>query len=155
MLILFITVAWVIIYVLNKKVSYYKQKEQEEIDKVKKMLEFYNALVRWVELEQGKKRFSVYFKNNGYETIGIYGMKELGVLLYKGLMMENQQVECFIDKDLSVSDGSFSVILPNENIPKVDVIIVTAIHYYDSIYTELRKYTDADIVSIEDVLWGI
>ena len=82
-------------------------------------------------------------------------MKELGILLYKELLNENQQVKCLIDKDLSVSDGSFVVIQPNEEIPQVDVIIVTAIHYYDAIYSELKKITNADIVSIEDVLWGI
>ena len=45
--------------------------------------------------------------------------------------------------------------MPNPNLEEVDVIIVTAIHYYDEIEREMSEYVDCPIVSLEDVIYDL
>ena len=39
-----------------------------------------------------------------------------------------------------------------DNMPDADMIVVTPIHYYDTIREELAKYTKKTIVSLEDII---
>ena len=44
---------------------------------------------------------------------------------------------------------------PDDSLPEVDVIIVTAITFFDEIEELLIQKTDADIISMEDILYEV
>lgn len=153
---------WTIIVILSaaviflyRSMKYYRDRTDEEIDKVQKGLEFYDILVRWLGLRQAQRTLAEYFAENGYQAVAIYGMKEIGRLLLNELRLEGIDVRYAIDRDADEISGDISVIKPSCNLPEADVIVVTASHYFDSIYLELREFTEAEIVPIEDVLWSI
>lgn len=140
---------------LYRGMKYYRDRTDEEIDKVQKGLEFYDVLVRWLGLKQEQRSPAEYFIENGYQTVAIYGMKEIGMLLLNELRQEGIDVRYAIDRDADEISADISVVKPSCSLPEVDVIVVTASHYFDSIYLELRKSTEAEIIPIEDVLWSI
>lgn len=144
-----------VIFFLYWNMKYYRDRTDEEIDKVQKGLEFYDILIRWLRLKQEQRNLAEYFAENGYHTAAIYGMKEIGLLLLRELRQEGVDVRYAIDRDADAISADISVIKPSCGLPEVDVIIVTASHYFDSIYLELRGLTEAEIIPVEDVLWSI
>ena len=127
----------------------------ELLDTMKKAFEFDHILIRWLQLAQEKKSLAEYFEQNEYQTVAVYGMKEIGVLLCNQLRQEGIDVQYAIDKNADKINADIEIVKPTSKMPEVDVIIVTATHYFDSIYIELQELTEAEIVSITDVLWTI
>ncbi len=60
---------------------------------------FYSVLVKWLGLRRLKKGVGVYLEEKHFETIAIYGMKELGTELLKELEKSNIKVKYAIDRD--------------------------------------------------------
>lgn len=113
---------------------------------------YYSLLTKWVDLHINKSTFSTILEKRGYQEIAIYGIGEIGKLLYDELYLSLTNVRYGIDqshicyKDLVV----FSV---NDNLPPVDAIIVTIPNAYDEISYSLRNKVKAPIISIEDLLY--
>ncbi|WP_026650994.1 hypothetical protein [Butyrivibrio proteoclasticus] len=119
----------------------------------KKNAEFYSIQNRWIKiLHEGRGTIN-YFEKNGYKTVAIYGMKELGILLLEELNNSGVEVKYAIDRDADKLYVATDVYKPDEDLQKVDVVVVTAIHYFDSIKAELEKKMDCPIISLEDVIW--
>lgn len=160
LLLAIIIVMFVLIIILYRAVRYYADRTEEEIDKVKKGLEFYDILVHWIEQKQNKKNLAEYFIQNRYQTVAVYGMKEIGRLLVNELLQEGVDVRYAADRSADVIDMDemsidIPIIKPSSEMPEVDVIVVTASHYFDCIYLDLKELTKAEIVPVEDILWGI
>jgi hypothetical protein len=79
-------------------------------------------------------------------------MKELGELLYHEL--ENSQIEVSyaIDRNVKASGIDVPVLKPENVTDDVDLIIVTAIYYFDEIKRELCNKVSCPIISLEDVI---
>ena len=60
-----------------------KIKSQEK--EVEKYRAYYNMLNQWMVLKQEGKSLEKYFIDNGYKTVAIYGMGEMGNRLYEEL----------------------------------------------------------------------
>lgn len=125
------------------------------LDAMNKAFEFYHILIRWMQLEQEKKSLAEYFEQNEYQTVAVYGMKEIGVLLCNQLRREGIDVRYAIDRNADKINANIEIVKPTSKMLEVDVIVVTATHYFDSIYIELRELTEAEIVSITDILWTV
>lgn len=151
----FTSILLAVIFILHLIVRYYIRTVDELSDTVDKSFEFYHILIHWLQLEQEKKKIVEYFEQNEYRTVAVYGMKEMGVLLCNKLRYEGIDVRYAIDKNADEINADIEIVKPTSEMSEVDVIIVTAIHYFNSIYMELHELTEAEIVSIEDVLWSI
>ncbi len=122
-----------------------------------KFQEFYDVLIKWFQLKQKGQEIGDFLKQNGYHSVAIYGMNELGKTLYKDLDTYGLSIPYCIDlraedvcKDLSIK-----VILPEEysNACDVDTVIVTAIHYYEDIFLQMWKSNkDIPILSLEFII---
>ena len=121
----------------------------------RKMLEFYNTLNQWLKLRQEGRSLVEYFEKNEYKTVAIYGMKELGERLYDELSGSNIEVLYAIDKRADRIYANVDIVTPEEELLEVDVIVVTAIHYFDDIEEVLASKVDYPIISIEDVVYGM
>ena len=131
----------------NKKI-YRLEEKQEKFD------QFYEILIAWLHVIHDKGGIKEYFERNEYKTVAIYGMKELGECLYDELKAANIDVKYVIDKNTQLFYDDVKIITPSEKIEKVDVIIVTAVYYYEEIKKQLKENVNCPIVSLYDVVYG-
>ncbi len=131
---------------MNKKI-----KERQEMSE--KVSDYYHIFEQWLSVRQDGKSLDTYFKRNGYKTIAIYGMKELGERLYDELKDSGIEVKYVIDKNADAIYIDVDVFTPDDELAPVDVIVVTATFYYDEIEEMLRGKVDYPVVSLEEVLY--
>lgn len=120
-----------------------------------KVHELYMAFDQWLRVRQEGKTLVEYFERQGYKTVAIYGMKELGERLYDELQGSGITVKYIIDKNADSIYADVEVVTPDEKLEPVDVIVVTAIYYYDEIEEMLSDKVDYPIVSLEDILYEV
>lgn len=117
---------------------------------------YYNLLNQWLLLKQEGKSLEEYFVENGYKTVAIYGMGEMGNRLYDELK-SSQEIEMryAIDKNAAGAYSELQVLELEDDLPQVDVIVVTATFAYEEIEKKLNERIDYPIVSLEDVVYEI
>lgn len=131
------------------------RKIKEMTEKAAKVHELYMAFDQWLRIRQEGKTLLGYFEKQGYKTVAIYGMKELGERLYDELQGSGITVKYIIDKNADAIYADVDIITPDEELKAVDVIVVTAIHYFDEIEEMLSDKVDYPIVSLEDILFEV
>lgn len=114
--------------------------------------EFYKLVVKWLFLKQIQESIEDYFDEKHYSKIAIYGMHYLGERLLKELEGSNIQVLYGIDRNADNINCRVSMIKPEDDLPKVDVIIVTAIADFESIKKMLQDKVAYPVVSLKDVI---
>ena len=134
-----------------------KTTSKKEINKMKETLKkvhvLYCAFDRWLQIHQEGKTLVEYFKKHNYKTVAIYGMKELGERLVDELRDSDIKVCYAIDKSANEIYSYVDVVTPDDNLGLVDVIVVTAISYFDEIEDMLSEKVDYPVVSLEDILY--
>lgn len=136
-----------------KTVSSKKMKEMRQ--KGEKVHQLYMAFDQWLRVRQEGKTLVEYFERQNYKTVAIYGMKELGERLYDELEGSDIKVRYIIDKNADSIYADVDVITPDEKLAPVDVIVVTALFYFDEIEEMLGEKADCPIISLEDVLYEV
>ncbi len=132
----------------KRKIVHYKNENS-------KFREFYGVLTQWVELKQAGKSLEEYFEHYGYRSVAIYGMKELGELLYDELKESKVEIKYVIDKNIDYIYTEVPGVKPDEPMEMVDVVVVAAISYFPSIKKDLEKKVDCPIVSLADMITEI
>ena len=91
-----------------------KPKTVRRADHTQKMTEFYRILIEWLRIRQEGKSLVSYFIQNGYKTVAIYGMKELGERLYDELKDSEISVKYVIDKNADAIYVDVDVVTPED-----------------------------------------
>ncbi len=137
----------------------YKEKYEadfaKEKENVAKFIAYYDLFTRWIALDQEGRRLKDFFEENHYKSVAVYGMKEAGELLYHAIKDCGLDAVYAVDRAPERLNLDLDIRKTVDEIPDVDVIVVTPIHYFASIQSELSNLTTAAIISIEDVIWGI
>lgn len=133
---------------MNKKVV----EKDKKIDKFKT---YYNILNQWIVSLHGDQWITAYFMENGYKTVAIYGMGELGSRLYEELKDSEIEVKYAIDKAAAYTYSDLEVKDLEDELENVDVVVVTAIFAFDEILNDIEDKFDCPIVSLEDVVYEI
>ncbi len=133
---------------LNEKID----KKDARISKFKNYFDVTNA---WVNLKNQGRNLEEYFVKNGWRRIAIYGMGELGNRLAEELKGSSITIEYSIDKNADSVFAETEVKRIDEELPDVDVIVVTPFFVYDEVEQALREVVDCPIVSIEDVVFSM
>lgn len=128
---------------------------EEAKDMSDKHLSLFLMMNEWVKIKQNGKNLLDYFVRNNYNRIAIYGMSYVGETLLKELSGSEVEVVYGIDKNAEIIDQEFKVITMESPLEEVDVIVVTAITFYDEIEEKLSKKIDCPIISLEDILYEI
>ena len=124
---------------------------QEHIIELEKNKMYYKIMNIWFSQEQKGKSIVPYMKRKGYNRVAIYGIAELGERLYYELVHNEIDVVCVIDRSRFVL-GEFRLIGPEDQIPDVDVVIVTAEYYFGDIYRNLKNKTKAPIITLSGLI---
>lgn len=130
-----------------------KKSIDKAVDTNKKFSEFYYILLRWLKVRQEGRSLAGYLHAHGYKRIAIYGMKELGVALLDELKGSEVEVAYTIDMDADNIYVAADVYKPDEELEPVDAIVVTAVHYYKDIKSNMEKKMNCPVLSLEDVVW--
>jgi hypothetical protein len=110
---------------------------------------------QWVKVKQERKSLVEYFKKEGYKNIAIYGMSYAGETLLEELKDTDIHVVYGIDKGAESIYAEIDIVSPDDNLQEVDVIVVTAITFFEDIEEKLSKKVNCPIVSLEDVLYEL
>lgn len=124
-------------------------------DKYKKMTAFYKLLIQWLALKQEGISLAKYFEQNNYHTVAIYGMKELGERLLEELDESDIKVVYIIDQNADKIETSIPKYRPMDDLPDVDVIVVSAVYAFQDIQETMEKNVNMPIISLEDVVYGL
>lgn len=141
------------LYIIGNKVVTATKKIRESADKYYLYFLMEN---QWLKLKQSGVSIEDYFKRHGYQKIAIYGMAQLGETLYQELNQTSLEVSYAID----ASPGRLlvhycNILKPEDDLPEVDVVIVTPIPYFKDIKRKLSKKLECPIVSLEDMLYTL
>ena len=131
------------------------KKMKEMAQKGAKVHQLYMAFDRWLSIRQEGRTLVEYFEKQNYKTVAIYGMKELGERLYDELEGSGITVRYIIDKNADLLYADVDVVTPDEKLDPVDVIVVTALYYFNEIEEMLSERVDCPIISLEDILYEV
>lgn len=92
-----------------------------------------------------------YLKKHGIKKIGIYGWGEAGKLLYDICVKTSCEVSYVLDSRL-INDCEVDVYTSYDDLPKTDVVIVTAIRDFLTIEERLHKKVFCPVVCMDDVI---
>lgn len=134
------------------KTSSTKKIERKD-ELLSKLHVLYCAFDRWLQIRQEGRTLAEYFEKNNYNTVAIYGMKELGERLLDELKDSDITVCYAIDKNADQLYADVDILTPEDELEPVDVIVVTAIYYFDEIAEMMGEKVDCPVVSLEDILY--
>ncbi len=120
-----------------------------------KHLELFLLMNEWMKTKQEGRHIKEYFEKNEYKTVAIYGLSYIGERLIDELKESGIEVKYAIDKNANSIYSDLEVYLPEDGFPDVDVIVVTAISFFDEIYDLLVSKIDCAIVSLQDILYEL
>ncbi len=108
---------------------------------------------KWVRAKQDGRSMVSFFQKEGYKEIAIYGMSYIGETLVEELRNSDIKIKYGIDKNADKIYCDFDVVVPNDHLDKVDVIVVTAITFFEEIECFLREKVDCPIISLDDIMF--
>lgn len=120
-----------------------------------KHLELFLLMNEWMKTKQEGRHIKEYFVKNEYKSVAIYGLSYVGERLLDELREGEIEVKYAIDKNADSIYSDLDVYLPEDDFPDVEVIVVTAISFFDEIYNNLVDKMDCPIVSLQDILYEI
>lgn len=133
-----------------EKIRGEKLKQAREISN--KRLALFHMMNQWVKVKQEGKNLSSYFERYGYKRIAIYGMSYAGQTLIQELKGTEIQVAYGIDKRADYIYSNVEIVFEEDSLEEVDIIVVTAITFFDKIVKEMNQKVNCPIVSLEDIL---
>lgn len=117
----------------------------------KKYFSFFMLYDKWLSMKQMGRNVKEYFEINGYKRVAIYGMGQIGVRFYEELRQEGVEVLYVIDRNAPNLKFDVECLLPENELPEVDVIIVTAINNYEEIRDVVVGKVKCPVVSLNDI----
>lgn len=135
-----------------------KSKEEilaERKQRSDKHFDLFMLMNQWLITKQQNKDITTYFHTNNYKKIAIYGMSYVGERLYDELQPSDIEVSYAIDNRANNIYVDLDIYKMEDDLPKVDVIVVTAISYFDEICDKLAEITDIPVVSLEDIIYEL
>ena len=121
----------------------------EKIQKKDQIIELYE---RWIKTSNINGGIAEFISNNKFKRVAIYGMSSLGRSLYTELRKHGIEIAYVIDRRKNVLCEGCTVYTLQDDLPNVDLIIVTAITYYDEIASMLGERIDCALLSLEDIV---
>ena len=135
-------------YKLISKELRLKDKEKE------KFQSYYNLLNRWLLVQQNGNSLEEFFLENGYHSVAIYGMGEMGKRLAEQLKDSKVEVKYAVDQEAGGEYLGIDILEKTDVLPEADVMIVTAIFAFDEIQEEMSQYYNGEIMSLEEVVFS-
>ena len=136
----------------NKKLSMDNEAIRMALYEAKKFKELFEICDRWFFACQDRKPVvREFLARKGYESFAIYGMSSLGKHLVLQAKEEGISPSYGVDRYVGMFGDAFKIFRPEEELPEVDCIIITAFDYIE-IKEMLKNETNAAVVYIGDLV---
>lgn len=132
----------------------YKEKENENLRNLKK----FQLLNQWIKLKIRGIQFMEFFEDRQISSLAIYGMGELGCLVYEELKFcgVGQLVKYGIDQGGNQAGKGIPVYPLHSSLEKTDAIIITPVLITDFIEDAIYKELGEQITfTVEEVLYEL
>lgn len=114
---------------------------------------YYKMLLSWIDLMERGKLLGDYLEKNRYYRVAVYGGYDTGQHLINQLHGTEINVEYIIDRNCFLKEiNSLPVYRPDDQLPKVDAIIVTPIWDYQNIEEKLSAKNSCPIISLQKII---
>lgn len=117
-----------------------------------KYQEYFELLNKWLLIKNYGKTVLDHVGLKDKKKIAVYGIGKIGKRLVEEIECRKGNIAYAIDKNADMFFADFEIYKPDDELPKCDVIVVTAILEYDVLYSYLSKKTDADILSLKTLI---
>lgn len=98
----------------------------------------FDLMCQWMRLKLQGISLMEFFQDRGLQSIAIYGMGEIGQLIYDELTMENEAlIRYAIDKSGKRYVESLPVYCLDRGLPKVDAIVITPVLITDQLEEQI------------------
>lgn len=125
---------------------------QNRIKRVNKLAKMYFIYEMWLKLIHDQHSIATGMRIQKYNAIAIYGAGYFGKQLYKELKKNCIDVIYFIDRNAEhIKDLEIPIYKPGNNLPDVDLIIVTLIQDGIEVAKQLQENSFAKIVCLEEL----
>ena len=125
------------------------------VAETEKFRSYYNMLNQWLCLKNEGKKIETYFKENGYNSIAIYGLGEMGTRLYEELKETSIKIKYVIDQSALSENLEIKVKGVHDELDDVDVIVVTPIFAFEEIEKALSEKVEFPIISLEEIIYEL
>ncbi len=132
---------------------FYKDEQIKILDNtVQKYKSFFDDAIGILSIIQAKKAaFWDYFQKNEIDSVAIYGMGQLGRILICEFKKENIKVMYTVDRGVGQFSNEIKMFRPEEILPKVDMLIVTA-YDYKNILEKLNLNNIKKVISLKELI---
>lgn len=120
-----------------------------------KNLALFMLMNKWMKTKQQGRHIREYLEENKYKSVAIYGMSHVGKCLLEELKDCGVQIKYAVDRNGAAVNSDIEIYTPEDALPEVDVMIVTAVYYFNEIRNDLKDKVTCPIVSLEDILFDI
>lgn len=110
---------------------------------------------KWMKTKQEGKHIKEYLEKNNHKSIVVYGLSHVGKCLLEELKDCDVEIKYAVDKNAVAIYSDIEIYAPEDELPKADVMIVTAVYYFSEIYNNLKDKVTYPIVSLEDILYKL
>lgn len=135
---------------------YCKEKNQKKIIQLTKETDKWNQMFRFMDNWMNQKikgnKIEDYLLNKGYRNIAIYGMSYIGQTLINELEGSEICIKYGIDRDSEVYWDKFPIVNPQEITEDVDVVIVTALSFFNEVRNILQDRINCPVISLEEII---
>lgn len=118
---------------------------------------FSNTMVfnQWMMAKQSGKNIADYLKKNNYKKIIIYGMSYIGERLVDELNNTEIEIVAGVDRNAKGIFANMPMLLPDEDMPEADCMIVTPVFFFDEIKEKMAQRFSNPIISFEDIFYDL
>lgn len=136
-------------FLVNEKVGKEKARQKQLADKHLALL---IMMCEWIRTKQEGKSLADYLKEKGYKRVAIYGLSYVGERVLDELRDNGIEVVYAVDKKTDPVYFDVEICRPEEELEEVDVVIVTAITFFDEIKVMMEEKLQCPILSLEDII---
>lgn len=122
---------------------------------VDKNLDLFLLMNKWMRIKQKDRHIKEYLEENAYKSVAVYGLSHVGKCLLEELKECDVEIKYAVDQNAAAIYSDIETYSPEDDLPKADVMIVTAVYYFDDIYNNLKNKVVYPIVSLKDILYGL
>ena len=140
---------------LTRNLSQIKEAERIQWTRAESNVATKQMFILWIEHGIQARQIKDYLYAHNIKKLAIYGMTDVGVMLYKLLKDTDIEVVSGIDRSRKTLNLPIQIVKPKEFSEAVDAIVVTSIYYFSEIYDTMRRQVgnDVPILGLDEILY--
>lgn len=147
---------WGIIVGVVFEKSHGKNKISSLNDNYNKYYDYYQLMNKWLISKEEGKTVACYFKEENIKTIAIYGAGDMANRIVAELQESDIIVKYAIDQNICCTNSDIPKIYGlDDKLPKVDAIVITPFHAFNTISSSLRKCCDYQMLSLQEIIYSL